>query len=87
MYKERLLALKDSRISKDGVLVIKAQRFRTQEKNRDDAQERLAELIRSVMVERKTRKPTTPSKSAKKKRIDSKTKRGQIKQLRGKPDL
>jgi ribosome-associated protein len=87
VYKERLLALKDSRISKDGVLVIKAQRFRTQEKNRDDAQERLAELIRSVMVERKTRKPTTPSKSAKKKRIDSKTKRGQIKQLRGKPDL
>lgn len=87
VYKERLLALKDSRISKDGVLVIKAQRFRTQEKNRDDAQERLAELIRSVMVERKTRKPTTPSKSAKKKRIDSKTKRGQIKQLRGKPEL
>ena len=87
VYKERLLTLKDSRISKDGVLVIKAQRFRTQEKNRDDAQERLAELIRSVMVERKTRKPTTPSKSAKKKRIDSKTKRGQIKQLRGKPDL
>lgn len=87
VYKERLLALKDSRISKDGVLVIKAQRFRTQEKNRDDAQERLAELIRSVMVERKTRKPTAPSKSAKKKRIDSKTKRGQIKQLRGKPDL
>lgn len=87
VYKERLLALKDSRISKDGVLVIKAQRFRTQEKNRDDAQARLAELIRSVMVERKTRKPTTPSKSAKKKRIDSKTKRGQIKVLRGKPDL
>lgn len=87
VYKERLLALKDSRISKDGVLVIKAQRFRTQEKNRDDAQERLAELIRSVMVERKARKPTTPSKSAKKKRIDSKTKRGQIKQLRGKPEL
>ena len=87
VYKERLLALKDSRISKDDVLVIKAQRFRTQEKNRDDAQERLAELIRSVMVERKTRKPTAPSKSAKKKRIDSKTKRGQIKQLRGKPEL
>lgn len=87
VYKERLLALKDSRISKDGVLVIKAQRFRTQEKNRDDALERLAELVRSVMVERKTRKPTTPSKSAKKKRVDSKTKRGQIKQLRGKPDL
>lgn len=87
VYKERLLALKDSRISKDGVLVIKAQRFRTQEKNRDDALERLAELVRSVMVERKTRKPTTPSKSAKKKRVDSKTKRGQIKQLRGKPEL
>lgn len=87
VYKERLLALKDSRISKDGVLVIKAQRFRTQEKNRDDALERLAELVRSVMVERKTRKPTAPSKSAKKKRVDSKTKRGQIKALRGKPEL
>lgn len=87
VYKERLLALKDSRISKDGVLVIKAQRFRTQEKNRDDALERLAELVRSVMVERKTRKPTAPSKTAKKKRVDSKTKRGQIKQLRGKPEL
>lgn len=87
VYKERLLALKDSRISKDGVLVIKAQRFRTQEKNRDDALERLAELVRSVMVERKTRKPTAPGKSAKKKRVDSKTKRGQIKALRGKPEL
>lgn len=86
-YKERLLALKDSRISKDGVLVIKAQRFRTQEKNRDDALERLAELVRSVMVERKTRKPTAPSKTAKKKRVDSKTRRGQIKALRGKPEL
>ena len=87
VYKERLLAMKDSRISKDGVLVIKAQRFRTQEKNRDDALERLAELVRSVMVERKTRKPTAPSKTAKKKRVDSKTKRGQIKALRGKPEL
>lgn len=87
VYKERLLAMKDSRISKDGVLVIKAQRFRTQEKNRDDALERLAELVRLVMVERKTRKPTAPSKTAKKKRVDSKTKRGQIKALRGKPEL
>ena len=87
VYKERLLAMKDSRISKDGVLVIKAQRFRAQEKNRDDALERLAELVRSVMVERKTRKPTAPSKTAKKKRVDSKTKRGQIKALRGKPEL
>lgn len=87
VYKERLLAMKDSRISKDGVLVIKAQRFRTQEKNRDDALGRLAELVRSVMVERKTRKPTAPSKTAKKKRVDSKTKRGQIKALRGKPEL
>lgn len=83
-YKERLLALRDSRISSDGVIVIKAQRFRTQEKNREDALKRLCELIRSVNVVQKTRKATKPSKNARKKRMDSKKKRGKQKALRGK---
>jgi ribosome-associated protein len=85
-YKDRLLALRDSRISRDGVIVIKAQRFRTQEKNREDALARLTELIRSVAVTQKRRVATKPSRSAKKKRMDSKTKRGQTKRLRGKVD-
>ncbi len=86
-YKERLLALKDSRISKDGVLIIKAQQYRTQEKNRDDAIARLIELIQTATVVQKTRKPTKPSKSAKRKRMDSKNKRSQVKGLRGKVSL
>lgn len=84
IYKARLLALQDRRISKDGVLILKAQRFRTQEKNRDDALARLRELILGVMVEQKKRRPTRPTKTAQKKRVDSKTKRGAIKALRGK---
>ena len=82
-YKERLLALKDQRINKDGVIVIKAQQFRTQEKNRSDALERLAELIKGATVVQKTRRATKPSRSAKRKRMDSKTKKGNIKALRG----
>ncbi len=82
-YKERLLALKDRRISNDGVLVIKAQQFRTQEKNREDALRRLRELILAAIVVQKARKATKPSRSARKKRMDSKTKRGQVKALRG----
>lgn len=83
-YKTELLALKDQRISKDGIVVIKAQQFRTQEQNREDALQRLQTLIRSVAVARKARRPTKPSKSAKAKRMDSKTKRGNIKALRKK---
>lgn len=83
-YKERLLALSDRRITGDGVVVIKAQRFRTQEKNLDDALERLRDLIQSATVERKKRKPTKPSKSARNKRMDKKTRHGQTKALRGK---
>lgn len=82
-YKTRLLALKDKRISSQGVIVIKAQRFRTQEKNRDDALARLQELIKSVAVVQKARIPTRASKSAKIKRVDTKTRRGSIKSLRG----
>lgn len=83
-YKERLLALRDSRISKDGIIVIKAQKFRTQDKNRDDALTRLQELIRSVAVTQKKRRATKPTKGSQKRRLDSKNKRGKTKQLRGK---
>ena len=82
-YKLRLLALRDRRISTEGVIVLKAQRFRTQEKNRADALDRLRELVAGVTVRRKKRRPTRPSKSARLKRMDSKTRRGQVKSLRG----
>ena len=82
VYKERLLALRDKRISKEGVLVIKAQKFRTQEKNRDDALERLQEVVKAVTVVPKVRRPTKPTKSSQKKRLDSKAKRSKTKALR-----
>ncbi|MCP5129765.1 MAG: aminoacyl-tRNA hydrolase [Pseudomonadales bacterium] len=82
-YKERMLALRDRRISSEGVLVIKAQRFRSQEKNRADALDRLRELVAGITVTRKARRATSPSKNAKRKRMDSKTRRGQLKSLRG----
>jgi ribosome-associated protein len=85
-YKDRLLALRDSRISSDGVIIIKAQRYRTQEQNREDALARLAALIRSVAASRKKRIPTRPSKGSQQRRMDSKSKRGQTKRLRGKVD-
>lgn len=83
-YKERLLALRDARLSSDGVIVIKAQRFRSQEKNRDDALERLRLLICAATKTQKKRRPTKPSRNAQKKRMDSKTHRGRVKTLRGK---
>ncbi len=83
LYKERLLALKDRRITGEGVIVIKAQRFRSQEKNRNDALQRLAALIRKVMQTSRSRKPTKPSRASKKKRVDNKTRRGKLKSLRG----
>lgn len=86
-YKQRLLELQDKRITKDGIIVIKAQRFRTQEKNREDALLRLTELIRSASVVQKARRPTRPSKAAKARRTDSKTLRGKVKSLRGKVDI
>ena len=85
-YKQRLLALRDSRVSKDGVIIIKAQQHRTQEKNRAAALERLGELIRSVGIVKKARRPTSPSKNSQKKRLDSKTRRGRTKLLRGRVD-
>jgi len=77
--RERLLKLGDQRITKDGVLIIKAQQFRSLEKNRAEALERLHELIDSVAVPPKKRRPTKPTRSAMLKRLDSKTRRGQIK--------
>lgn len=82
--KQRLLETKDQRITKEGVVVIKAQRFRTLEKNRQDALDRLQELIQNANKVQKVRRPTKVSKSAKKKRVDNKTHRGKIKALRGK---
>lgn len=82
-YRQRLLALRDRRISKEGVVIIKAQQYRTQEKNRQAALDRLQELIKSVAVVRKARKPTKPSKSSQAKRLDRKTRRGKTKLLRG----
>ena len=81
-YKERLLKLSDQRITKDGVIIIKAQQFRTQEKNREDALNRLAQLIKSAVVQPKKRKPTRPPKAANKKRLDAKTRKGHIKKMR-----
>ena len=81
-YKERLLKLNDQRITKEGVVVIKAQQHRSREKNREEALRRLRELIGSVAVPRKKRKPTRPTRSSQKKRLDSKTKRGEVKLTR-----
>jgi ribosome-associated protein len=83
-YKEKLLLLADRRISSDGVIVIKAQRYRSQEKNRDDALSRLQALIVSAGFSPKKRTPTKPTKSSRKKRLEGKTRRGEIKTLRGK---
>jgi Protein chain release factor B len=83
-YKARLMTLSDSRISKDGVVVIKAQNYRTQELNREDALERLAALIKGAMVEQKKRKPTRPTKASQRRRVESKKRKSQTKSLRGK---
>ena len=82
-YKQRLLALRDKRISKEGVIIIKAQQFRTQEKNRDSALERLKEIIKSVTVVQKVRRPTKPTRGSQKRRLDGKTQRSKTKALRG----
>ncbi len=81
-YKEQLLKLSDRRITQEGVVVIKAQEHRTQEKNKEEALKRLQELIKSVAVLPRKRKPTKPTRSSHKKRLDSKTKRGQLKSIR-----
>ncbi len=82
-YKEQLLKLNDQRITKEGVVVIKAQVHRSQENNREEALRRLQELIKSVVVLKRKRKPTKPTRNSQKKRLDRKSKRGQIKSMRG----
>ncbi len=83
VHKERLLKLRDNRITKDGVVVIKAQEHRTQEQNKEEALKRLKQLLQSVTHTPKKRKPTKRSRSADRKRIERKKKRGQKKALRG----
>lgn len=84
--KHKIKQLRDHRVSREGVVVIKAQRFRSQEKNRADALQRLDDLLRKAQITPKARKPTKPSKSAVKRRLDDKHKRGQAKRMRGDPD-
>ncbi|HEY0634461.1 MAG TPA: alternative ribosome rescue aminoacyl-tRNA hydrolase ArfB [Gammaproteobacteria bacterium] len=83
-YKERLLALSDQRISNDGVIVIKAQQYRSLEQNHADALERLKALILDAIKVEKKRKPTKPTRSSQRKRMDSKSRHGDTKRLRGK---
>jgi ribosome-associated protein len=82
--KMRLLASNDRRITEGGIVVIKAQRYRSQEKNRDDALARLRELVDGAAFVPRPRKPTAPTASARRRRVDAKTQRGRVKALRGK---
>ncbi|MFM9982613.1 MAG: alternative ribosome rescue aminoacyl-tRNA hydrolase ArfB [Burkholderiales bacterium] len=82
--KERLLRLSDQRITRTGIVVIKAQQHRSQDMNRAEALARLHELVKAAAFVPKTRRPTKPSRSAKKKRVEGKVLRGKIKVLRGK---
>ncbi len=83
-YKARLMSISDRRVSSEGVIVIKAQRHRTREKNLRDALERLAELIRNATQRQRKRIPTRPSKASRERRLTSKSQRSRTKQLRGK---
>ncbi|ELX09643.1 MULTISPECIES: alternative ribosome rescue aminoacyl-tRNA hydrolase ArfB [Oxalobacteraceae] len=85
--KERLLAMRDQRITKDGVVVLKAQQSRSQEANKEEALRRLQELVDSVAVLPAVRRPTRPTRSSQRKRLDGKSKDGERKQLRGKVSL
>lgn len=80
--KSKLLGLHDRRVSKNGVLIIRAQRFRTQEQNQQDAIDRLRELLAETLKVEKKRRPTKPSKGAKARRLETKIKRGQLKARR-----
>lgn len=86
-WKERLLALGDQRITKEGVVVLKAQRHRTQEQNREDALARLAALVLKAAAVPKKRTPTRPTLGSRTRRIETKTKRGAQKRLRGRVEM
>jgi ribosome-associated protein len=81
--KQRLVAHRDQRITAEGVVVIKAQRYRSQDKNRADALARLRDLVASVAAVQPERKPTRPTRSSQRRRVDDKVKRGQVKAARG----
>ncbi len=83
-YKEKLLSFQDQRITSDGIIVIKAQSYRDQERNKEDAITRLINLIQAATKVEKKRKPTKPTRSSQRRRMDKKTQRGQIKKNRGK---
>jgi len=85
-WKERLLRFADQRITREGVVVIKAQQFRSLERNREAALERLRELVRRATATRKKRKPTRPTRAARERRLEGKARRGQVKAQRGKID-
>jgi len=87
VYKTRLRCINDYRMTSDGIIIIKAQRYRTQEQNKTDALERLVSFIKKSVTRPKHRKKTKPSKRSLKKRLDSKTQRGKLKKLRQAPDL
>jgi ribosome-associated protein len=82
----RLMKLAGSRLTRDGVIVIFAQRFASQPRNREDARERLAALIAKALIRETPRRPTKPSRAARARRLDEKGRRGGIKALRGKPE-
>jgi ribosome-associated protein len=85
--KEKLFALHDRRINKEGILIIKAQRYRDQQKNREDALRRLKELVIKATHTKRKRIPTRPGKSARVRRMDNKSQRGRIKELRNRPGM
>jgi ribosome-associated protein len=82
-FKERLVKLNDQRITKEGVVIIKAQEFRSQDKNRGEALRRLKELVQSIAVLPTVRRATKPTRSSQKKRLESKVRRGAVKSMRG----
>ena len=84
IYKERLLNLNDSRISSEGVVIIKAQRYRSQIKNKEDALNRLLEIIKSVTIQVRPREPTKPTRASKTKRLEGKAIQSRRKSLRSK---
>jgi ribosome-associated protein len=86
-YKERLMQLSDQRISKEGIIIIKAQSFRTLELNKEDALERLKELILEAVKQQRARRATRPTRSSQRKRVDKKTRKGKTKALRGKVQI
>ena len=81
--KDRLLALAGSRATRDGVLILDARRHRTQERNREDARQRLADLVRQALETPRPRRPTRPTRASKRRRLESKRRRGDVKRLRG----